>query len=508
MKEGWNVFSNAHILTKKECTGQNLLELVIRKLKATLVSDDDPVIHATCRIICDLAKLYITYFYHHDDKTINNIAPANRDKHPLNKLYVSIVEILKKLSENKSSPFVRVKILQTFIWMYYVEDADELEKTILKEITTLPSELFDRIAEDLCKRVKITAEFSDATLHLFLRIFEENPSQINPDNLIDIWKTVIQLGSNGRIKVLNNIITFLDMPLKTNHTQSITYLHQIIYWFLGENTVLLTGIKFFREEKKRQLEDSDGKKKQPTHHHREKNSSRPIEPDTLDLSILEKRRLSAVVPSADNKDQEISNERPKESRKPPPINTSLIKLENGTRNPGFLTSRPSFVSEETKTEHIELDLPQGMGNPLLRTVIMRLQYSVAFGSWEVRLVCLRALGKIAFLANFEVKLHLYSFFQTICKDQSVGLAAEALPIFLTLHKIFIAFSDYVKMGTNLTASKKLELNNEIRQYCNLPPDFHPLGIYPSKKGKPKELKEIKDIDDSPRRHSVVVTSKK
>jgi hypothetical protein len=313
------------------------------------------------------------------------------------------------------------------------------------------------------------------------------------------------LGSNGRIKVLKNILTFLDMPLKTNHNLSITYLHQIIYWFLGENVVMLCGIKFYREEKKR-LEESDGKKKpHPTQHHRDKKTpSIPVVESDLpavDLSLSEKRKSAVVSPTGDN----LTDSTERKERKPHHI-TTLVKLADNHKG-GSLTSRPSQLKADIYYNPEDAsDLPQGMANPLLRTVIMRLQYSVAFGSWEVRLVCLRALAKIAFLANFEVKLHLYSFFQTICKDQSVGLAAEALPIFTTLYKIFIAFSDYVKTGTNLTNAKKTEINNEIRQFCSIPQDFHPLGIYPLKKSK--TIKENR-VDDSPvHRHSVILPPNK
>jgi len=300
-------------------------------------------------------------------------------------------------------------------------------------------------------------------------------------------------------------------------------------------------LNFIEKKKKRALDDSDLKKnknlKQPTHHHqlREKKSiinlNEAEQALTMELLIISDKRKSAVVPSpsADNISsalQDSSNDKSKDRPAKPYIPPALqLKLavaadkEYNSSKGGFLTSRPSnplVTVEETttnttktepETEPVEMDLPQGMSNPLLRTVIMRLQYSVAFGCWEVRLVCLRALAKIAFLSNFEVKLHLYSFFQTICKDQSVGLAAEALPIFLTLHKIFIAFSDYVKMGTNLSVAKKLELNNEIRQYCEIPPEFHPLGIYSTLK-KTKSVVTKENDDSSLHRHSVIIPPSK
>jgi len=147
-----------------------------------------------------------------------------------------------------------------------------------------------------------------------------------------------------------------------------------------------------------------------------------------------------------------------------------------------------------KVEIDEEEMPQGMANPLLRTVLMRLQYAVGFGSWEIRIICLGALAKIAFLSSFEVKLHLYSFFQTISKDNGVGLAAEVMPIYQTLHKIFLAFSDYVTTGANLSTVKKKEINDEIKRYCEIPPHFHPLGFssgYGQKKSKSRDTEESK-----------------
>jgi len=261
---------------------------------------------------------------------------------------------------------------------------------------------------------------------------------------------------------------------------------------LGENAILLCGIKFYREEKKRALEDSERKKG-----FRDKKSDL-IKTEQDDNSMDNKRKSALVVSPPHDPLQDLSDSK----RKPQHINTSLLKIAAdpqfaGSRG-GFLTSRPINPEETTKIVPDETELPPGMSNPVLRTVIMRLQYSVAFGSWEVRLVCLRALAKIAFLSNFEVKLHLYSFFQTICKDNSVGLAAEASPILSTLHKIFLAFSEYVKMGTNLTQAKKTELNDEIKQYCNIPENFHPLGIYTT-------LKKTVKLEEPPaqaQRHSV------
>jgi hypothetical protein len=70
----------------------------------------------------------------------------------------------------------------------------------------------------------------------------------------------------------------------------------------------------------------------------------------------------------------------------------------------------------------------------------------------LKIVCLEGLAKIAFLSDFEVKLHLYSFFSLLVEgrlpldlfydsltDNGLGISASALPILELLHSIIEMF---------------------------------------------------------------------
>uniref|UniRef100_A0A6B2LD69 Uncharacterized protein n=1 Tax=Arcella intermedia TaxID=1963864 RepID=A0A6B2LD69_9EUKA len=193
------------------------------------------------------------------------------------------------------------------------------------------------------------------------------------------------------------------------------------------------------------------------------------------------RQRAPSVPSVPSR--EFSEKDPRDQREKEPKDKEkekekeLIKENIKEKEKDLLREKePKDKDKEKEKEREQISQIQGMLNPHLRTILMRLQYAVGFGPWEIRMVALEALAKIAFLSVFDVKLHLYSFFQRLTKDTSIGLASIATPIFQTLHKIFLAYSDYVTMGTNLTVPKRKEINDEIQRYCQLAPHFHPLGL--------------------------------
>lgn len=55
------------------------------------------------------------------------------------------------------------------------------------------------------------------------------------------------------------------------------------------------------------------------------------------------------------------------------------------------------------------------------------------------------MAKIAFLAEFEVKLHMYSFFSFLLKEDGIGLSAEVLPILSILHEIMESFEAHAEV---------------------------------------------------------------
>jgi hypothetical protein len=56
--------------------------------------------------------------------------------------------------------------------------------------------------EELIRRVQTTPTMAEMTLQLIDRIFRTHPSKINPEMLIDMWKTVMTI-EGGKMKVIN-----------------------------------------------------------------------------------------------------------------------------------------------------------------------------------------------------------------------------------------------------------------------------------------------------------------
>eukprot|EP01125_Pyxidicula_operculata_P015929 TRINITY_DN5433_c0_g1_i1.p1 TRINITY_DN5433_c0_g1~~TRINITY_DN5433_c0_g1_i1.p1 ORF type:complete len:910 (+),score=209.21 TRINITY_DN5433_c0_g1_i1:106-2835(+) len=595
----WSYIEKSTILSKGKNFGKPILESILKRIEAALVGDEDlPTVHTACRMTRQLAKMYMLHFTKNEGKTTTN--KNVKENHPLYSLYSKLASML-----TKSSPFIRIRILQTLIWFYHADQVDELETIILNVIGSLPSELFNIISEELCTRVKVNPSgFSDAVLHLFHRIFEENPTKLNPEMLMGMWNTVMEFGFEGQVKVLQNIFTFLSTPPNISHWDSINHITQIIYWYLGQNANVLVGDiqppslptsnssnssnlpqlqnskpekpspnnsrktgrsksvskktsgkvlnhqnskdNMIRDDSKKSLQKSSSKIKQSsdgTINEDSKEDMNDSTPSSSSSNVKTEEKASVVTIEEKNpkliqstsansvkdtpikrdtsdKDVRTTDKKPSNRRKS--LN-SLIKSQINTSSTSKLkphssvSGTPTLTTSSTVAEFpispqsLSLSIAQrgdiddnrnndiwapltvrgsqkdkvpssntgkntGMSNPLMCAVLARLEYAVGFACWEVRIICLEALAKIGFLSGFDVKLHLYSFLQNVLQDNGVALSSYVIPVLSTLHNVFAAYSDHITNGGNMSPTKKAELIESIKQYCDVPQGYHPLGI--------------------------------
>lgn len=91
-------------------------------------------------------------------------------------------------------------------------------------------------------------------LHLLVRIFQTQPSKINPVVLTHVWKTVMDFGTSGNLKVLSvclqeilllttkNIFDLLSSEHKvTEDREQIFNIFRLCYWALGEYSTTICG---------------------------------------------------------------------------------------------------------------------------------------------------------------------------------------------------------------------------------------------------------------------------
>jgi hypothetical protein len=153
----------------------------------------------------------------------------------------------------------------------------------------------------------------------------------------------------------------------------------------------------------------------------------------------------------------------------------------------FLELTPNFVEQELQRGlgHFEdlgglgnsddgtIRLPS-VGNLLLEQILFRLEYALGFSEWEVRLTCVEALAKIAFRSSYRVKLHIYSFFQLVLRDNAIGLSSDVLPILNTLNKIFGVYE--ARREKNQVSCEPAEANalrEAIRRHCTFEDEVDP-----------------------------------
>jgi len=149
---------------------------------------------------------------------------------------------------------------------------------------------------------------------------------------------------------------------------------------------------------------------------------------------------------------------------PPPVNFPPVNLP----------PPPNLMSKKMDQDRIQyqvyypnkMEIPEtnySYGNANLRSIILQLQRLIFTSPYEVSLLCLNALAKIAFMAEMPVKVLLLSYFYgLVATDKNNFLRLEAIPIINILKQIFVAYDEQLK-GINI--STKLEsIQNQIHSY--------------------------------------------
>eukprot|EP01126_Amoeba_proteus_P027332 TRINITY_DN2711_c0_g4_i3.p1 TRINITY_DN2711_c0_g4~~TRINITY_DN2711_c0_g4_i3.p1 ORF type:complete len:156 (-),score=34.00 TRINITY_DN2711_c0_g4_i3:515-982(-) len=145
----------------------------------------------------------------------------------------------------------------------------------------------------------------------------------------------------------------------------------------------------------------------------------------------------------------------------------------GETSPNFQTPPPPTLV----LAPISLGVPfPTISNGMMATILQQLETAIFGSIWDIKITCLEALAKISFFSDFEVKLHLFSFFMLLYKDEEVGLSTEVLPILQILQTVFDAFEAHAECGIPITEINRKKILQGMSQYCNMPTDFNPIGV--------------------------------
>ena len=117
-------------------------------------------------------------------------------------------------------------------------------------------------------------------------------------------------------------------------------------------------------------------------------------------------------------------------------------------------------------------------------VLLRLQHAATFGCWQVRVVCVRALIKIAMLSDDTVRLHVYEYLLAISKLPALGLQLVVLPMLQLLDRMFEGRAKMLQLSASGGGSENeaallrdlhAALSSQVALFCDMPPDWSPLG---------------------------------
>jgi len=125
-------------------------------------------------------------------------------------------------------------------------------------------------------------------------------------------------------------------------------------------------------------------------------------------------------------------------------------------------------------------------NETMKNILLKLECAAVSSSWELRIITLEVLAKIAFRSNNAIRLRIYEFITLVCRDPSTSLSSTGLPILNILDHIFEAqlkWNSKIKEG-KLTSEEVNSLRSEndallsfVELYCKIPIPFSP--IHPS-----------------------------
>lgn len=159
------------------------------------------------------------------------------EDHPLRDLKGALTIVYK----NHRSTFVRAQVLSTLIWLEYSWSSFEVEELLLKERVAPQTALHDSVFEEFLERALLSPTLVPSLLRIYFEHFAHSPAKLNLSLLMNAWNRIAELGPLFRAKVLHSIFDFLDHPIKKETRTIIYHIHKVLYWYLGENGVVLAG---------------------------------------------------------------------------------------------------------------------------------------------------------------------------------------------------------------------------------------------------------------------------
>lgn len=136
-----------------------------------------------------------------------------------------------------------------------------------------------------------------------------------------------------------------------------------------------------------------------------------------------------------------------------------------------ISALPTFSTIVNDVAHFPIS------NSLLIQIISYLEKAIILSPWEIRLVCIEALAKIAFQSSYPVKLRIYELLNLLAHSQGSALFPLCIPILHLLDRIFEIRSRWASQyehGQKLTTESSTSLREDIKilkdqiqPYCDL-----------------------------------------
>jgi len=303
-------------------------------------------------------------------------------------------------------------------------------------------------------------------IHFITQTFTLHPEKLDANLVPRLWNAILQYGIRGNKFVIKNIFSLLNtkhnLKIITTYASDIKNIIHTSLTFLGDNAILLA-----KENKKVKL-----------------NTSLNHPPGNLPTPPLKTPPLKTPPLKPPPKNLPPIN-LPPVNLPPnlPPVNLPPVNFPPVNLPPVNLPRLPSSPSKKNLEKlqyqvyyQNKIEVPESnysYGNAPLRSIILQLQKLIIISSYEVSLLCLNALAKIAFTADIQVKVLLLSYFYGLITDMNSFLRLETIPIINILKQIFAAYDEQLKGGN--ISTKKENILYQVLMYCpNLPNDFDPI----------------------------------
>eukprot|EP01126_Amoeba_proteus_P015352 TRINITY_DN168_c2_g1_i2.p1 TRINITY_DN168_c2_g1~~TRINITY_DN168_c2_g1_i2.p1 ORF type:complete len:619 (-),score=104.09 TRINITY_DN168_c2_g1_i2:145-1752(-) len=510
LRYDWEIFAQPFYqadVWPPTCSSKRVIDVVIQKLTTYLdINQPPPYLHATFRVIKLLGEKFLLS---NELETIQkrDVRMSYVNVNPMYPLYPLMRKLLELSKYLKG--FTKLMLLQALIWLTYESSPmseNPLQETI-SEMNNLPSELFDRILEELLRRVQNSPGMASTALHLILCIFKTNPWKVNPEMLLDMWTSVMDFGVSGRFKVINNIFDLLAIDHKhAQNKEQIIHIRRVCYWALGHfatklsqdslgarsplGSISLNAKKFKDEGLRKKATASRGRRVSSKSRVDEEENNTALSMQTSNgkkscrTGCNSIGRSSKYFRSPRSKHDTSFYEKRRTNRRNPTAPMERVQWSEKIflQNTEDLVTWSRFVEPGNMISLVPNNsLPGGVSvppltNPFMTIILQRLEFAICSSTWDEQIICLEALATISFCCDFEVKLHLYSFFLTLVKEDETGLSTEIAPILPILQTVFEAFEAHAEMGVPLSEEDRLKLLAQMRNYCDLPDNFNPIGV--------------------------------